>query len=244
MDKNHIDNNNIDKNSENNETSNSTEDILNKINELIESHNTINNMDKINEIIKLIISDMNFVDRLDDNIGNIIPSISQQLFQDKDIQKTNQQNIDANESTVNITNTNQPTVNINQPSTAQSSSETASQTPTTTEPTLTQTLQSIIYRITQVNTLKEELCQLPLNPCEKDYINNNIIPMLDVLVRLSGVGLNFSVSINNLTTSPIVPRKKSKLKEVINATYSLNEQSVRLYKIVKKRINDLLECSD
>jgi hypothetical protein len=96
-------------------------------------------------------------------------------------------------------------------------------------------------KIQSINTIKEEICKLPLNLCEKEYIDNCITPILDITSKLSAISINLANSVNVLTTSPIVTRKKSKIKDTIDLIYDLNEQCENTYDAVKKRIDRLLK---
>lgn len=91
-----------------------------------------------------------------------------------------------------------------------------------------------------INSIKEELCKLPLDPCELQYFNNSVSPLLQTIDSLSRVSFDLSTSVAILTTSPIVPRKKSKLKDTIHLLYNINEECEDIYKVLKKRVNVLI----
>lgn len=129
MDNNRIDNS-TDKTSEIIKTPSTNKDIIDKINELIQAYNNINNSDKINKLINLIVSYFNISDKTNDNNENTIYPILQGLFKESDRLKINQQNINADKSTITITNINQPTLNITQTTnTTPSSLQSTDQTP-------------------------------------------------------------------------------------------------------------------
>lgn len=90
-----------------------------------------------------------------------------------------------------------------------------------------------------LNTIKDELCKLPLNPCESEYIATYIFPIVNTLYLLSTSSLNLSSSVNILTNSPIVKPKRSKLKSTIHTIYDMNDTCEDLYKIVKERLKNL-----
>lgn len=93
-----------------------------------------------------------------------------------------------------------------------------------------------------INIIKEEICKLPLDPCEKEYIDNSILPILAVAEGLSRISVNLATSVQVLSQSQIVPRKKSKIKDTIDLVYDLNEQVEDVYDVVKKRIDKLVDC--
>lgn len=88
-----------------------------------------------------------------------------------------------------------------------------------------------------LNSIKSELCRLPMDFCEREYIANYITPLLTALDFLSTTGLNLSTSVNILTNSPIVPRKKGKLKDTIHTIYSINEKCEEIYEVIKDRLS-------
>ena len=98
-----------------------------------------------------------------------------------------------------------------------------------------------------INTIKSELCKIPNYSCENEYIMNQILPLLGLADLLSRVGLSLASSSGILTNSPIVPRKRSKLKHSLHAVYSINQLAVEVYYTVKPRIkcliNQLSDCS-
>jgi hypothetical protein len=91
-----------------------------------------------------------------------------------------------------------------------------------------------------INTIKDELCKLPLDTCENEFINNNVTPLLSVLTQLAAVSLSLSTSVYYLTISPIVHPKKSELKDTIHLVYNINDKCEDVYSVVKKRINTVI----
>ena len=63
---------------------------------------------------------------------------------------------------------------------------------------------------------KTELCRLPLSFCEREYVDNYVTPLVTVLLYLSLISFELSISVSILSFSPIVPPKKSKLKDTIH----------------------------
>ena len=111
---------------------------------------------------------------------------------------------------------------------------TGTTTPSTTISQASDTLKNI-------NTIKDELCKLPLDPCENEYIINSVLPLTNILYMISTASVNLSNSANILTNSPIVHAKKSEIKDTIDLIYNINEECEDLFKVIKKRLNKLLK---
>lgn len=87
-----------------------------------------------------------------------------------------------------------------------------------------------------INSIKDELCKLPLDPCESEYIANSVFPLANILYLISTASLNLSTSVNILTTSSVVHPKKSELKDTISLIYDMNEECDDLFRVIKKRL--------
>ncbi|MBZ9685907.1 hypothetical protein G9F72_006065 [Clostridium estertheticum] len=95
--------------------------------------------------------------------------------------------------------------------------------------------------LTAINSIKTELCRLPLNFCEREYIENCVNPILIALFFLSFTSYELAFTVSILSSSPIVPPKKSKLKKTIRIIYNINEECEELYKLLKKRLEPLIQ---
>ncbi|MDP4146359.1 MAG: hypothetical protein Q8936_18070 [Bacillota bacterium] len=93
----------------------------------------------------------------------------------------------------------------------------------------------------EANAMQEQLSKLHLDSKKQQYVEENIKPLVSLLVGLSSTSFNLSNSAAVLTSNPIVSRKKSKLKDTIRLVYNINDECEDIYKIVKKRINYLLD---
>ena len=109
--------------------------------------------------------------------------------------------------------------------------------PVNTNTTITQT--SDILK--NINFIKEELCKLPLDPCELEYITIRVNPLMSIINQLSNASSNLAVSVSYLQTSPVVHPKKSELKNTIHLMYDLNEECEDVFKELKRRINKVLK---
>jgi hypothetical protein len=94
--------------------------------------------------------------------------------------------------------------------------------------------------INNINNTKKALSELPLDPREKDFLENSISPITDLLYKLSASSLSLASSADILSKSYITKPKKRKLKKTNETVYDINETCNELFKIIKKRI-DLLK---
>jgi hypothetical protein len=92
-----------------------------------------------------------------------------------------------------------------------------------------------------INSIKDELCKLPLDTCESEYINNDVNPLLNVLNQLANISANLAVSVNYLTISPVVHPKKSELKDTIHLIYDINEECEDVFDVLQHRIKRVLK---
>lgn len=95
--------------------------------------------------------------------------------------------------------------------------------------------------LTAINSIKKELCRLSLNLCEREYFENCVNPILITLFLLSFISYELSGSVLILSSSPIVPPKKSKLKDTIHLIYNINKECEELYRVLKKRLKPLIQ---
>lgn len=108
------------------------------------------------------------------------------------------------------------------------------------EDKLSESIQDATDILTNINVIKDELCKLPLDPCEKEIFENNLVPMLSLLNYLSNASINLANSANILTNSTIVFRKKSEIKDTIDLVYDLNKKCEKVYEILEKRIDKFI----
>lgn len=120
----------------------------------------------------------------------------------------------------------------------------ASETTSTTDKTdstINSTISQSADTLRNINIVKDELCKLPLNPCESEFIANNITPLLSVLTQLAAVSLSLATSAYYLTLSPIEHAKISDIKDTLHLVYNINDQCEDVYHVVKDRINTVLK---
>lgn len=108
---------------------------------------------------------------------------------------------------------------------------------------ISQTLTTTLTTLTTINDIKEQLCLLPLDFCMRNYYNNCVMPLVATLDYLSRLSFNLSTSVGILTNSPIVPVKRSDIKDIIDVIYHINEQCGDVYKITSKRVDTMVNCT-
>ena len=94
-----------------------------------------------------------------------------------------------------------------------------------------------------INIIKDELCKLPLDTCELDYVTTNVLPLLTILYELSTTAFNLASSSNMLSISSVVHPKRHELKDSVHLAYKINDECEDLYDVLKKRINLVLKNS-
>lgn len=117
-----------------------------------------------------------------------------------------------------------------------SSSGTTSQGTTGIDSIISQTADTL----RNLNAIKDELCRLPLDTCESEYITNSILPMLTILNQFSNITYCLANSISLINVSPLVNSDRSELKDGIHMCYKILDQSEDLYDVLKKRVNLVL----
>ncbi|WP_055666177.1 hypothetical protein [Desnuesiella massiliensis] len=120
---------------------------------------------------------------------------------------------------------------------------TQSQTPeaTGTNVNVNTTIAQTAQTLAALDTIKTELCRLPLDFCEREYIANCVTPLETAMEFISRTGFELATSVSILTTSPIVPRKKGKLKDTIHTIYRMNEEVEDIFDVLKERVKKLTQ---
>ena len=104
-------------------------------------------------------------------------------------------------------------------------------------PTINQTAEVL----KNINVIKDELCKLPLDTCELDYVTTNVLPLLTIIYELSVTSENLAASANLLSISSVVHPKRHELKDTVHLVYKINEECEDVYEVLKKRINLVLK---
>lgn len=159
------------------------------------------------------------------------------ISSDENSHNTNTSNT-AQEQSVN---SNVGSTNSQSNSTSNASLTSSSNSSISTTDTVSEDIVGAANTLKSINTIKEELCKLPLDLCERQYFDNRVVPLLTTINFLSSTSDSLAVSVNTLTSSPIVPRKKGKIKDTINLIYSMNSKCKDIYKELENRIDIMLK---
>lgn len=114
----------------------------------------------------------------------------------------------------------------------------------TSQNTINDNISSAANLLENLNTIKEDIIKLPLNPAEKDYMDVYVFPLLNVLLDLSTTSLNLSSTTSKLAVSYVTTPKISRLKDTEHMVYDINDKCEDVYKVLKQRINYVLKCID
>ncbi|MGO5074167.1 hypothetical protein ACTQ4K_09510 [Clostridium sporogenes] len=101
-------------------------------------------------------------------------------------------------------------------------------------------IEKTLNRIKNINTLRDELIRLNLNPEGLIYFNNEVYPLLYTLTNLSTTSLNLSTSANVLSTAIYLKPKDSKIKDTLKLIYEMTEQCEDIYDSLKYKIDTLI----
>lgn len=114
----------------------------------------------------------------------------------------------------------------------------------TSKNTINDNISSAANLLENLNTIKEDIIKLPLNPAEKDYMDVYVFPLLNVLLDLSTTSLNLSSTTSKLAVSYVTTPKISRLKDTEHLVYDINDKCEDVYKILKQRINLIIKCNE
>lgn len=101
-------------------------------------------------------------------------------------------------------------------------------------------LENINTTLTNLNSIKDELVKIPLNPLQLEYYNNSVVPLLTTLYNLSTTSLNLATSSNLLATNIVVHPKTSKISDTVHLVYKINEDCEDIYKVLRRRVAALI----
>lgn len=113
---------------------------------------------------------------------------------------------------------------------------------TISQSTLNSEISNTANLLVNLNSIKEELIKLPLNPAEKDYLDVYVFPLLNVLLDLSTTALNLSTTTGKLAVSYVTTPKTSRLKETEHLIYDIDDKCEEVYRMLKPRLNLILKC--
>ncbi|WP_409349694.1 hypothetical protein ACFLKA_10425 [Clostridium caseinilyticum] len=101
-------------------------------------------------------------------------------------------------------------------------------------------LERTLNRLKNINSLRDELIKLNLNPEGLFYFNNDVYPLMYTLTSLSTTSLNLSSSSSILSNAVYLKPKDSKIKDTLKLIYEINEQCEDIYNTLKYKIDTLI----
>lgn len=101
-------------------------------------------------------------------------------------------------------------------------------------------LTKILTYVTTINSLKNQLNELPFNPFEKIYVENCINPILTVFYQLAITAASYKDTSQSLSNSTTTRRKTHKIKKYERTTYKMMDQITCLYDLLDDRICDFI----
>lgn len=127
-----------------------------------------------------------------------------------------------------------------------------SSTKSASDPTAIFSLKDELISLTQITTslnrLRTQLNLLTLNDYEALYMNNCILPLLQILSQLSTTSSLVMETVELLNNSTTTKRKTAKLKKFEKTAYKILEQINCVYPMLECRvynfINTMCKCDD
>ncbi len=92
-----------------------------------------------------------------------------------------------------------------------------------------------------INNIREQLAKLNIDPTQRVYYENCVVPLLTTLYELTASSATLATAVNFLAVSPVVHAKNSQLKDTTHLIYHINEKCEDVYRVLKKRIDIMLD---
>lgn len=121
---------------------------------------------------------------------------------------------------------------------------TTSAPPTTSVPPTAKPCENISETSTllqNINNIREQLARLNIDPSQRVYYENCVVPLLTTLYELTASSSTLATAVNFLAVSPVVHPKTSQLRDTTHLVYHINEKCEDVYKVLKKRIDIMLD---
>lgn len=95
--------------------------------------------------------------------------------------------------------------------------------------------------LTGVNVIKQQICRLPLDLCQRAYFDENVAFLLSIIDSLSLSAYNLMATANYLSLAAAASRKESNIRDIICTSYEMDKQCIEVYEVLRKRIKILLK---
>ncbi|WMJ81209.1 hypothetical protein RBU49_02855 [Clostridium sp. MB40-C1] len=99
-------------------------------------------------------------------------------------------------------------------------------------------LTCLTKKLVEINTIREEITKLRLDPAKRTFFTNDIEPLLRTLDTLSLSTERFALAIYNIYGNNFT--KFSEMKDMLNLVYSLSDKSEEVLKVLNKEIDIML----
>ncbi|MCY6958597.1 Sec1 family protein [Clostridium brassicae] len=93
-------------------------------------------------------------------------------------------------------------------------------------------------KLIEINTIREEITKLRLDPAKKTFFTNDIEPLLRTLEVLSLSTERFALAVFNIYSNNFT--KFSEVKDLLNLIYNLSDTSEDVLKVLNKEIDMML----
>lgn len=156
----------------------------------------------------------------------------------------NKQTNSSQDSNKNTTDNN---IINNDTETTTAPSETGATPTTSTTPTanpcenISQNISETSTLLQNINNIREQLAKLNIDPSQRVYYENCVVPLLTILYELTASSSTLATAVNFLAVSPVVHPKTSQLKDTTHLVYHINDKCEDVYKALKKRIDTMLD---
>lgn len=91
-----------------------------------------------------------------------------------------------------------------------------------------------------IDSIKTQICRLPLNPCPREYFNLYVFPLLTTLDMLSRSSYNLGTSSALISDSKTLCVNTLELQKNLNLIYCINRKCAELYCALEKNVDSLI----
>lgn len=186
---------------------------------------------------------------------NINESDSKEFDSFDDISNLNSENIDSTQTNINIDidkiikdlqyyeKLKEAIIDmqkINETSNTYSNSEISSSDPNCSCDDLETIMNKTNETLILIDSIKTQICRLPLNPCPREYFNLYIFPLLTTLDMLSRSSYNLGTSSALISDSKTLCVNTLELQKNLNLIYCINRKCAELYCALEKNVDSLI----
>lgn len=186
---------------------------------------------------------------------NINESDSKEFDSFDDISNLNSENIDSTQTNINIDidkiikdlhyyeKLKEAIIDMqktNETSNTHSNNEISSSDPNCSCDDLETIMNKTNETLILIDSIKTQICRLPLNPCPREYFNLYIFPLLTTLDMLSRSSYNLGTSSALISDSKTLCVNTLELQKNLNLIYCINRKCAELYCALEKNVDSLI----